>query len=135
MTEVAGEVADGFLVHPFSTAEFLREHTLPALERGLATSGRTRADIEISWPVMVVTGDDRRGHRRPRRRSPAAQLAFYGSTPAYKVVLDAHGWGDLQPELNRLSKDGRWDVMASLIDDDDARHVRGASARRTRSRR
>ena len=47
-----------------------------------------------------------------------AQLAFYGSTPAYKVVLDAHGWGDLQPELNRLSKEGRWDVMASLIDDE-----------------
>jgi hypothetical protein len=47
-----------------------------------------------------------------------AQLAFYGSTPAYCVVLEAHGWGELQPELNRLSKDGRWDVMASLIDDE-----------------
>ena len=56
MTEVAGEVADGFLVHPFSTAEFLREHTFPALDRGLAISGRTREDIEISWPAMVVTG-------------------------------------------------------------------------------
>jgi probable F420-dependent oxidoreductase len=117
MTEVAGEVADGFLVHPFSTPEFLREHTMPALERGLAASGRTRADIEISWPVMVVTG--------PTDEDIAAassvtrgQLAFYGSTPAYKVVLDAHGWGDLQPELNRLSKEGRWDVMASMIDDE-----------------
>ncbi len=117
MTEVAGEVADGFLVHPFSTAEFLREHTLPALERGLATSGRTRADIEISWPVMVVTGttdEDLDAAAAVTR----AQLAFYGSTPAYKVVLDAHGWGDLQPELNRLSKEGRWDVMASMIDDE-----------------
>ncbi len=56
MTEVAGEVADGFLVHPFSTAEFLREHTLPALDRGLATAGRSRDDFEISWPAMVVTG-------------------------------------------------------------------------------
>ncbi len=117
MTEVAGEVADGFLVHPFSTPEFLREHTLPGLERGLATSGRTRADIEVSWPVMVVTGstDEDIAAASSVTRS---QLAFYGSTPAYKVVLDAHGWGDLQPELNRLSKDGRWDVMASMIDDD-----------------
>jgi probable F420-dependent oxidoreductase len=117
MTEVAGEVADGFLIHPFSTPVFLREHTIPALERGLATSGRTRGDIEISWPVMVVTGTNDQeiaGAASVTR----AQLAFYGSTPAYKVVLDAHGWGDLQPELNRLSKSGSWDVMASLIDDE-----------------
>jgi probable F420-dependent oxidoreductase len=117
MTEVAGEVADGFLVHPFSTADFLREHTLPALERGLATSGRSRTDIEIAWPVMVVTGETE-ADRDSAANVTRAQLAFYGSTPAYKVVLDAHGWGDLHPELNRLSKEGRWDVMASLIDDE-----------------
>jgi probable F420-dependent oxidoreductase len=116
MTEVAGEVADGFLVHPFSSAEFLREHTLPALERGLATSGRTRRDIEISFPALVVTGTNDED-RASAAATTRAQIAFYGSTPAYKVVLDAHGWGDLQPELNRLSKDGRWDIMASMIDD------------------
>ncbi|MGZ4803901.1 MAG: TIGR03617 family F420-dependent LLM class oxidoreductase, partial [Acidimicrobiia bacterium] len=117
MTEVAGEVADGFLVHPFSTAEFLREHTLPALERGLATGGRAREDFEISWPVMVVTGETEEDIASASAVT-RAQLAFYGSTPAYRVVLDAHGWGDLQPELNRLSKDGRWDLMASMIDDE-----------------
>jgi probable F420-dependent oxidoreductase len=117
MTEVAGEVADGFLVHPFSSPEFLREHTIPGLERGLATSGRTRADIEISWPVMVVTGPTE-ADITAAASVTRAQLAFYGSTPAYKVVLDAHGWGDLQPELNRLSKEGRWDIMATLIDDE-----------------
>ena len=117
MTEVAGEVADGFLVHPFSTAEFIREHTLPALDRGLAASGRTRADIEISWPAMVVTGVTE-ADVTAAASVTRSQLAFYGSTPAYRVVLDTHGWGDLQPELNRLSKEGRWDVMASLIDDE-----------------
>jgi probable F420-dependent oxidoreductase len=117
MTEVAGEVADGFLVHPFSTAQFITEHTLPALERGLAKSGRSRADIEIAWPVMVVTGETE-ADRESAANVTRSQLAFYGSTPAYKVVLDAHGWGDLHPELNRLSKEGRWDVMASLIDDE-----------------
>jgi probable F420-dependent oxidoreductase len=117
MTEVAGEVADGFLVHPFSTPEFLREHTLPALDRGLATSGRSRSDIEISWPVLVVTGETD-ADIEAAASVTRAQLAFYGSTPAYRVVLDAHGWGDLQPELNRLSKEGRWDLMAAMIDDE-----------------
>jgi probable F420-dependent oxidoreductase len=116
MTEVAGEVADGFLVHPFSSVEFLREHTLPALERGLTASGRSRSDIEISFPVMVVTGASEEDVAAAAATT-RAQLAFYGSTPAYRVVLDAHGWGELQPELNRLSKAGKWDIMASLIDD------------------
>jgi probable F420-dependent oxidoreductase len=117
MTEVAGEVADGFLVHPFSSAEFLREVTLPALEQGFAAGGRTREGFEISYPALVVTGateEDMAAAASVTR----AQLAFYGSTPAYKVVLDVHGWGDLQPELNRLSKEGRWDVMATMIDDE-----------------
>jgi hypothetical protein len=47
-----------------------------------------------------------------------SRLAFYGSTPAYRPVLDAHGWGDLQPELNTLSKQGDWAAMANLMTDD-----------------
>jgi probable F420-dependent oxidoreductase len=126
MTEVAGEVADGFLVHPFSTEQFLRDVTLPALERGFARSARTRDGFEISFPLMIVTGESEEeiaaaedGVRR--------QLAFYGSTPAYRRVLDVHGWGDLQPELNRLSKEGRWEDMGALIGDDlvDVFTVRG----------
>jgi probable F420-dependent oxidoreductase len=111
MTEVAGEVADGFMVHPFSTEKFMRETTLPALERGLARSGRVLADLEVSFPLGIATSDTERDALRPR-------LAFYGSTPAYKVVLDAHGWGDLQPELNRLSKQGDWAAMSSLVTDE-----------------
>jgi probable F420-dependent oxidoreductase len=117
MTEVAGEVADGLLAHAFTTERYLREVTGPALERGLAASGRTRADIEISFPGMVVTGVD----DEAIAASAAAtrkQLAFYGSTPAYRAVLELHGWGDLQTELNTLSKRGAWDDMAALIDDD-----------------
>ncbi|MET1001291.1 MAG: TIGR03617 family F420-dependent LLM class oxidoreductase [Acidimicrobiia bacterium] len=117
MTEVAGEVADGFMIHPFSTEKFMRETTLPALDRGLATAGRPRADFEIMFPVMTVayTNEQERerglGAMQPR-------LAFYGSTPAYRPVLDAHGWGDVQPELNRLSKQGDWATMATLITDE-----------------
>lgn len=117
MTEVAGEVGDGFLVHGFTTESYLRDVTLPALERGLAKSGRTRSDIEVSYPGMVVTGatEEQVGEAL---KAVKAQLAFYGSTPAYKPVLEHHGWGDLQPELNSLSKRGEWEQMADVIDDD-----------------
>ena len=117
MTEVAGEVADGMLAHGFTTERYLREVTVPALERGLAVSGRTRADIEISYPGMIVTGEDEAGVAAAAR-AVKTQLAFYGSTPAYLPVLELHGWGELHTELNRLSKRGEWDAMADLIDDE-----------------
>jgi probable F420-dependent oxidoreductase len=117
MTEVAGEVADGMLAHGFTTERYLREVTAPALERGLATSGRVRGDVEISYPGLVVTGTDEAGFEAAAR-AVKTQLAFYGSTPAYLPVLELHGWGDLHVELNRLSKRGAWEEMADLIDDD-----------------
>jgi probable F420-dependent oxidoreductase len=117
MTEVAGEVGDGFIVHPFTTERYLREHLWPHLDRGLSRSGRSRTDLEVSFPVMVVTGetDD---DLAAATVATKAQIAFYGSTPAYRVVLEAHGWGELQDELNRLSKVGDWGAMAAAIDDD-----------------
>jgi len=117
MTEVAGEAADGLLAHGFTTERYMREVTIPALERGLARAGRTRAEIEISYPAMIVTGTDESEMHRAAA-AVKAQLAFYGSTPAYLPVLERHGWGDLHAELNRLSKRGQWAEMAQLIDDD-----------------
>jgi probable F420-dependent oxidoreductase len=117
MTEVAGEVADGLLAHAFTTERYLREVTVPALERGLATSGKTRADVQISFPGMVVTGSND-SEWEAATTAVKSQLAFYGSTPAYRPVLELHGWGDLQPELNTLSKRGAWTEMTSLIDDE-----------------
>jgi probable F420-dependent oxidoreductase len=116
MIEVAGEVADGFIAHPFATRKSLREAILPALERGLARAGRRRADIQVVCATIVVTAE-REDELARVRRAVKKQLAFYGSTPAYRPTLDCHGWGDLHPELNRLSKAGRWDDMTDLIDD------------------
>jgi len=116
MTEVAGEVADGLIAHGFTTLRYLREVTLPALERGLAKAGRSRKDFAISCPVFVVTGADERAWQASRS-AVCKQIAFYGSTPAYRGVLELHGWGPLQSELNRLSKLGQWDAMGALIDD------------------
>jgi probable F420-dependent oxidoreductase len=117
MTEVAGEVADGMLAHGFTTERYLREVTVPALERGLAVGGRVRSDVEISYPGMVVTAPDQAGFAAAAK-AVKTQLAFYGSTPAYRPVLELHGWGDLQTELNTLSKRGAWEEMAGLIDDE-----------------
>ena len=117
MTEVAGEVADGIIVHAFTTEKYLRETTIPAIERGLAKSGRTRDDFEISYPCFVVTGRDEK-EEASASQATRQQIAFYGSTPAYKPVLDSVGAGELQPQLNAMSKQGRWVEMAELIDED-----------------
>jgi probable F420-dependent oxidoreductase len=117
MTEVAGEVADGLIVHAFSTERYLREVTLPAVERGLAKAGRARKEFQISYPTFVVTGRDEKAFLASRA-GVARQIAFYGSTPAYKPVLELHGWGALQGELNALSKQGKWEEMGRLVDDD-----------------
>ena len=117
MTEVAGEVADGVIVHPFTTETYLRNTTLPSLEKGWAKSGKSREDFEISYPVFVVTGRDEK-ELEAAKVATKQQLAFYGSTPAYKVVLDSVGAGELQPELNKMSKQGRWAEMGTLFDDE-----------------
>ena len=116
MTEVAGEVADGMIAHAFTTEAYLRETTLPALEAGFAKAGKTRDDFEISYPVFVVTG---RTEEEMAEATVATrkQIAFYGSTPAYKPVLESIGAGEVQGELNTMSKQGRWDEMGHLIDD------------------
>jgi probable F420-dependent oxidoreductase len=117
MTEVAGEVADGFLVHGFTTERYLREVSLPSLERGAAKAGKTRADLTISYPGFVVTGADEKS-TEAAATAVREQIAFYASTPAYRPVLELHGWGDLQPELNTLSKRGEWVKMGELITDE-----------------
>lgn len=117
MTEVAGEVADGFICHGFTTERFLREVTIPALERGRGRAGKSLDGFEIVGPSMVVTGNDE-AELAEAAAATRRQIAFYGSTPAYRPVLDRHGWGDLQGELNQLSKQGRWDEMGALVDDE-----------------
>jgi probable F420-dependent oxidoreductase len=117
MTEVAGEVCDGFICHGFTTERYLREVTLPALERGRAKVGKTLEGFEIVGPSFVVTGNDER-EMDAATSGTRQQIAFYGSTPAYRPVLERHGWGDLQSELNGLSKQGKWQEMGTLIDDE-----------------
>ena len=117
MTELAGELADGFMAHPFNTRESLLTNTLPALERGLARAGRRREHLDVICPALVVTADREEEFERVKHAA-RKQLAFYGSTPAYRPTLDCHGWGELQLELNRMSKQGKWDEMTELVSDE-----------------
>jgi probable F420-dependent oxidoreductase len=117
MTEMAGEVADGFIAHPFNSRHSLLTNTVPALERGLNKSGRRLADFEIICATLVVTADEEEEFARVKDAA-RKQLAFYGSTPAYLPTLEAHGWGDVHIELNKMSKRGHWDAMADLISDE-----------------
>jgi probable F420-dependent oxidoreductase len=117
MTQVAGEVADGFLCHGFTTRQYLDEVTLPNLAKGRAKAGKTMEAFQLAGPMFVVTGRND-AEMAEAAKGVKGQIAFYGSTPAYRPVLELHGWGDLQDELNRLSKEGRWAEMGDLIDDD-----------------
>ncbi|MGN6723541.1 MAG: TIGR03617 family F420-dependent LLM class oxidoreductase [Marmoricola sp.] len=124
MTRTAAEVADGLLVMPFHSERHLRERTLPAVAEGLASAGRDRIDI---YPQMITAMGDTDEVLASATLGVRRLLAFYGSTPAYKSVLDVEGWGDLQPELNALSKQGAVDAMTALVTDDlvDTLAVRG----------
>lgn len=117
MTEVAGEVADGLIVHPFNSMPFLTEHALPAVQRGLDKSRRERDDFIMQINAIVITGETRE-MRAAATESVKGLLGFYSSTPAYRPPMDAVGYGDLQPELNRLSKEGAWDELGKHIDED-----------------
>lgn len=117
MTAVAGEVADGWIAHPFSTERYLRNVSVPAIEKGLARTGRSRRDFEVSCPLMVVTGRDE-NEMLAMREQVRNDIAFHASTYAYRPILELHGWGELQTELHQLVKQGAWGEMGRLIDDE-----------------
>lgn len=116
MTAIAGEVADGFLVHPVNSRRSLQELTLPALAKGAARSGRAVGDVEIVCVTIVVTGrtDEEMATSREAVRS---QLAFYATTPAYRPVFEMHGYDGLHSEATAMARAGRWADMGALVDD------------------
>jgi probable F420-dependent oxidoreductase len=117
LTRATAEHADGLLVMPFGSKRFLHHNTLPAVREGLQASGRHIDDFAII-PEIIVSAGETDADRESADAGTRRLLAFYGSTPAYRPVLAAHGWEDLQPELNAMSKQGRWQEMGALIDDE-----------------
>jgi probable F420-dependent oxidoreductase len=117
MTENAAEVADGLLVMPFNSIRHLTERTRPAIERGLARAGRVEADLEVIGEVIVAMGHTP-AEQAAARAGARFLLAFYASTPAYRPVLEVEGWGELQPRLQQLTREGRWGELPAMVDDD-----------------
>jgi probable F420-dependent oxidoreductase len=117
MTKVATESADGLITHSFVSEKSLREVNLRGIERGLREQGRARSDFEIVLPLFIVTGSSDEEFKRSvawhRNR-----IGFYASTPAYKLQLDLHGWGEVHEEARNLTKQGRWDELGAPITDE-----------------
>jgi probable F420-dependent oxidoreductase len=120
MSRVAGEVADGIFLHAFTTERYIREVTLPAVEAGLAASGRSRASFQVAHLALIATGQTE-AEATVAQQAVREQVAFYGSTPAYRGVLELHGWADLADELHALSRSSRsdrWEAMTGLVSDE-----------------
>ena len=117
MTQLAGEVADGLLVHPFTSQSHLETHTIRNLSKGLAKRSEGSQDFVVTVGAIVGIHDGSDAGRLEAETIVRGLLGFYGSTPAYRPVLDSHGWGDLQPRLRQLTKEGRWDQLGTLFDD------------------
>lgn len=117
LATVAGEVCDGFHVHPFHSPEYVRRTVLPAIERGASNAGREPGDVEIVASAFVVTGEDER-EIAEQRETLRSQAAFYASTPSYRVVLEAHGWEDVGMRLSSLAREKKWKEMPALVTDE-----------------
>jgi len=126
MCRLAGELADGLHVHPFHSARYLREVIKPAIEQGLADSGRVWNDIELASTVFVIPTDDSTQAENAERQA-RRQLAFYAGTPTYRRVLALHGWSTVSEQLGALAVRRKWDDMPALITDEmlDVFAVRG----------
>ena len=117
MCRLAGELCDGFHVHPFHSLKYLNETILPNVRSGAEKAGRPVSDCKLSSSVFVIVGDTPE-EREGLKGLVKQQISFYASTPAYKPVLEAHGWGDLQGRLNDMTRKGDWGGMANLIGDE-----------------
>ncbi|MER7797029.1 TIGR03617 family F420-dependent LLM class oxidoreductase [Microbacterium sp. NPDC096154] len=116
MTRLAGEAADGFVAHAFTTREYLTEVSLPALAAGRARSELTEPVKLILLPFVVVAQDA--AARAAQEAAVRQQIAFYGSTPAYRAVMELHGWAETADRMHDASRRGEWREMAGLVSDE-----------------
>ena len=117
MLKLAGKVCDGAQLHPFHSLRYLKEFALPVIEAGLRENGRLRSDFTANGSVFVIPTDgdvpvaEYEAHTK-------GQMAYYMSTPAYRVVLEMHGWVEVGKQLSVLARQGTWDEMPKLLTDE-----------------
>ncbi|MEM7016048.1 MAG: TIGR03617 family F420-dependent LLM class oxidoreductase [Pseudomonadota bacterium] len=117
MLKTAAQVADGVQLHGFCTRKYIEETVMPCLEKGWAISGRKREDFEISGGGFIATGPDDETVQKTAEWV-RYRVGFYGSTPSYWPVMEAHGYGELGRKLNHMTKQGEWDKLAAEIPDE-----------------
>lgn len=115
LCQLAGELCQGFHVHPFHTAKYLREVTLPNIEIGMQKTNRQRPDIQVSSAVFVATDE-------AEIEMVRAQVSFYASTPSYRPVLETHGWGEVGEQLSMMAARKEWAEMSEKITDNMLEH-------------
>ena len=116
LCRLAGEVADGFILHPIHSVTYLREFVLPHLDRGLAKAGRSRADLQLSAPVVIAPGEGPEELAAALARA-RARVAFYGSTPTYRLLLEIVGYPDVADRLRQMVSQGRMNELAGQVPD------------------
>lgn len=116
LSALAGEMCDGFHVHPFHTVAYLDEVVLPKMEQAATEAGRSLQEVERVTTVFIMTGNND-AEIEQSKAAVRQQVSFYASTPSYRSVLEASGW-DWGPELTAMSKRGEWDKMAAAVPDE-----------------
>jgi probable F420-dependent oxidoreductase len=117
LAALAGELCDGFHVHPFHSPEYVRRTVKPAIAEGAQKEGRDPEEVELATSVFVVTGESNEEIEEQREKI-RTQISFYASTPTYRTVLEAHGWEEVGKQLGKLARDKEWDQMPKIITDE-----------------
>ncbi|MGH3146178.1 MAG: TIGR03617 family F420-dependent LLM class oxidoreductase [Rubrobacter sp.] len=117
LARLAGELCDGFHVHPFHSLEYVRQTIKPAISEGAEQADRDPDRVELATSVFVVAAEDEQ-QATEQREAVRSQLAFYASTPTYRVVLEAHGWQEVGERLGSLAREKKWREMPDLVTDE-----------------
>jgi len=117
LARLAGEICDGFHVHPFHSPEYVRQTVLPAVAEGAEEAGRDPAQVELATSAFVISAESE-AEATEQRESARAQISFYASTPTYRTVLEAHGWEEIGEELGTMAREKKWREMPNLITDE-----------------
>jgi probable F420-dependent oxidoreductase len=117
LAELAGELCEGFHVHPFHSPEYVRKTVIPAIAEGARQANRDLDQVTLATSAFVITGENRESATE-QRESVRAQISFYASTPTYRTVLEAHGWEEVGERLETMAREKKWPEMPALITDE-----------------
>jgi probable F420-dependent oxidoreductase len=117
LAKLAGELCDGFHVHPFHSPEYVRRIVKPAIAEGADEAGRDSEQVALATSAFVIAADNE-GEATEQRESVRAQISFYASTPTYRTVLETHGWEEVGEKLGTMAREKKWREMPALVTDE-----------------